>query len=486
MSTETTVQILCITFFIIAGLFTIPMCILCGYKLKENWNQQFIIKRRKWLILSQYLLFAWHSFIEFPYFVGSLLSNIPLTIYSFFGMVYVISVLIRSVTGSMYLLRVYILYYDHQYTKILSQQKWQILIDPNIENSNWFLINKKHRFGNPLYIIKYIMTPILLIFFSIFCIIQFTFSANHDSLQSDLIGILFTGFYCIMLVIAGIYFWTKFPQILDTLLIRKEISFALKILSMFPLALIIGIILQFINIIDPIISLCIMLIVLELAITFVFFILVPYASIKQSNGYMSTELMMASTLESQTSNKDISWQDVIKTNDGFEQFTCFLEREFAVENILYLCEYIQLKQVMIQKEALRNIIENDLELTYSLILPETIPKSIIAKRLSEFIHNESIKQAYIEACAQLFIKYIDPSTASLEVNIDSQLRYKLFTAFQILSEENDYSDTKCIGMIMPLLEQCCNQISMLINDSSNRFKRTSVFVELTKINSDKN
>ena len=158
-----------------------------------------------------------------------------------------------------------------------------------------------------------------------------------------------------------------------------------------------------------------------------------------------------------------------------------METEFAVENILFVTEYIQLKQVLVQKRALRDII-NDLNLSYSIELPASTPTSIIAKKLSESIHNEPIKIEFIRASKQLFVKYIDPLTASLEVNIDSQLRYGLVEAFGILNSNNinkdEYTDGKVIEMVLPLLEQCATTVSTLMNDSLQRFKRTARFRRL--------
>ena len=486
-------QMFCIVHLAIVGSLCLPMCIFCGSKLRKHWNDQFIIKRGKYLILAQYLLFTWHSFVEFPFFIGCFLANVPMSIYSFFGVFYVSVVAIRFISASTYLLRIYLLYFNHQYSKIVSQQKWQILIDPNIVNSNWFLINKKNRFGNPSYLVKWMLIPFCACNFAVFCVVIIFFGNHNGDLESDLFAVGFTSSFCIILVMIGTIIWRKYPKILDEWGIRKEMGLTIKVLTMFPILLCPAIVLKRFGIISPKLTLILTFIGLELIICAIFFLLVPYSSIKRSDkdSIQSSEIMMASTLQlqAQQSNRNITWQQIIKTNDGFEQFTCFLAKEFSTENILYCVEYIQLKQVMIDKPLLKNIIEKDLKLKYRLSLPESTPTSIIANKLSEFIHNESIKDCFIEAGKQLFTKYINPKTASMELNIDWRLRQKLIIAFKTLSNDelkDNYNDKQAIEMIMPLLEQTAEDVGLLINDSKVRFKRTSVFAELMLQNSDGN
>eukprot|EP01084_Bolivina_argentea_P197895 339020_1 len=478
------VQAFCIVYFVVLSLFTIPMCLLCGYKLKRYWNSQFIIKRRRSLILLKFILFSWHSFIEFPFFVIFISFNLPMKLISFFGFVYVISLVIRCITGSLFLLRAYLLYYDHEYEKILSQSKWQILIDPHVEQTNWFLVNRRHKYGRASYLIKRFILPSVFLYFIIFCIVLFT-TANYNSLLNDKTGLLFTAIWCIMLVIIGIYYWRKYPKILDKWNIRDEIGLSIKILSCFPAMLILGAILLIVGVIHASVSLLFVFISLELCVTGIFYVLLPYSSSKQNNN--NSDSAAVTIIQSSIDRHILSWQDTIKMNDGYEQFACFLESEFSVENILFITEYVYIKNVMLQKKNFKHIIENKLNLTYTITIPDSAPMSIIARGLSEMIHNESIGNAFITATKTLVDKYID-YTAVLEVNISSRMRNQVLNVFKTLQQTNKsimcHSDETLIGMVLPLLEECVNEVSYLMNDTQMRFRRSSVFAELMQQNAE--
>ena len=260
--------------FVIEVLLTFPLCIYCGYKLKANWDTQFILKRKRWLIALEYIQFTWHAFVEFPYFIATFFTKTQMTLYSFFGFVFTISLLFRCITASVFVLRIYILYYSHHYAKVLASSKWQILIDPSIEHSNWFLINKKKKWGNPIYVIKWIILPICTIYFCVFCVVMFTVSTHkHNQLEHDLFAVVFTGGFCAGSVMVGVYYWRQYPKILDEWFIRKEIGLEVKIFIFFPLVMTVNTILQILGIIDEKVSLIIMFIAIELIITTIFYIL---------------------------------------------------------------------------------------------------------------------------------------------------------------------------------------------------------------------
>merc|ERR1719195_547679 len=107
---------------------------------------------------------------------------------------------------------------------------------------------------------------------------------------------------------------------------------------------------------------------------------------------------MEKTIANSTSYK--SWDQITKSDDGYTEFANFLEKEFSTENILFVTEYVQLKAVMNQHDALRNVFISK-ELSYSLELPHSAPHSLISKT---FTIDDA--DAVYSSTRKLFEKYI--------------------------------------------------------------------------------
>eukprot|EP01084_Bolivina_argentea_P029151 54108_1 len=181
-------------------------------------------------------------------------------------------------------------------------------------------------------------------------------------------------------------------------------------------------------------------------------------------------------------NTGVSWSKIVATKEGYESFANFLEREFSIENILFVTEYIQLKKAMLTQADLYNQIIDELKLKYELNLPDSIPLSLITKNFNDEIEvalkeNESnmrINSICFKAMHQIFCKYIFMSS-TLEVNISSSTRMGLHTIF--VNNEED----KSVEKILPLIENAVMEISHLMNDSFSRFTKQTVFTELYNI-----
>ena len=51
-------DLLCIVSAALWGMITIPTVLYCGYQLKANWHEQYMIKRRRSIITTIYFVFS--------------------------------------------------------------------------------------------------------------------------------------------------------------------------------------------------------------------------------------------------------------------------------------------------------------------------------------------------------------------------------------------------------------------------------------------
>lgn len=153
------------------------------------------------------------------------------------------------------------------------------------------------------------------------------------------------------------------------------------------------------------------------------------------------------------------WYDIVSTAMGYQSFMNHLETEFSIENLLFVTEYIQIKNVskikfddifanMYQDNNTKKKIEFNVPfpgIDESLLLDEsndshnnssdrdisiiatvntvtTPPVSLIAKQL----YNDS---NIINAFQCLYNKYIDPQNAPFMINISSTDRKQISEAF---------------------------------------------------------
>ena len=145
---------------------------------------------------------------------------------------------------------------------------------------------------------------------------------------------------------------------------------------------------------------------------------------------------------------------------------------------------MQLKCAMLEKSCLKTLILDELQLQYSLQLPDNVPMSIISKEFIESAANEndimSMDNIIVIVLQKLFLKYIDSSRAVLEINISSSTRLKLVNVFRNFAIDDNKHNS--IQKILPLMERAVIEIAQLMNDSHQRFRRTKVFEELVSQN----
>ena len=148
-----------------------------------------------------------------------------------------------------------------------------------------------------------------------------------------------------------------------------------------------------------------------------------------------------------------NWMEIVSTTVGYQSFMNHLETEFSVENLLFLTEYIQIKNVLKMKfESIftklnqdsdiekkigfdvsfpaidldenkgNNINNSALNLLATVTTVTTTPVSLMAKKL---YHDLDV----INAFECLYNKYIDPKNAPFMINISSIDRKRILIAF---------------------------------------------------------
>eukprot|EP01084_Bolivina_argentea_P029153 54110_1 len=440
-----------------ASIMLLPFVIYHGYELYRNWNEQYIVRRRRSIILLIYIIICYYQLFYFPFNAITHLVEAP---YWLLQITYISSVIAVSFGFALVSIRIYLLYFDHEYNHILITKKWKILVDPLVEKNNWFLINRRNKYGSSIFVMTRILLPLLFIYFSVFISLRFTiYAMNNDAVKykdtASSIDFSFAAFSAVAASIVGIYFWKKYPNFNDNLLIRKEIKLTLKlylIYSFFKITMIST------------------MAIFEfhfggIATTIVQFICVAtlWLMIKYPQ-----RIYLKKKQEIKTKQPPVLWKDSICTKEQYESFANFLEKEFSIENLLFITEYMQLKKAMLDYGSLTSMpLMVGLESSDLIKLPDSIPLSLIAKECTkEMETGNDVNDICFNAMDKIFWKYIDESSA-LEVNISSFARLRLQKHFR----NNELTD-KNIENILPSMEVAVNEVSSLMRYSFGRFTRS--------------
>eukprot|EP01083_Nonionella_stella_P167161 561089_1 len=456
-----------------------PSTFYFGYQLHRNWNEHYILARRRSIILCLYIIMCYYQLFYFPFTCLDIAFILDVS-YNVRECLHMSSIIGFSIAASLITLRIYLLYFDHEYNHILLTKRWQILFDPSIEKTNWFLINRNTKWGNDMYILQYLLSPVLFIYSMLFLTLRLSLFALYraDSLGSAnfakvVVDFSFYAFSATTAIIISIGFWKRYPNFNDNLFIRKEMTITVGIFAVFPVIAI--------------------MIVLALTVFGVAFhevsaIAVVITSFTMSIiGWMTLKYpqkLFTKTQQNQLPNADVknkpkmSLHKVLATQEGFESFANFLELEFSIENILFVTEYVQLKHAMLRNETLNDKIVNELQLEYEFNLPDSIPLSLIVSEFGDAMEERSVdldlNYIVYHAINQIFCKYIR-RYAALEVNISSAVRYNLENMFLVETTENQ------IECVLPLMEAAVVEVSSLMSDSLYRFRGQTVYSELVNI-----
>ena len=94
------------------------------------------------------------------------------------------SYVVRFWLCSFLLLRIYLLYYDHEYSRDVSKNKWKILMNPALPRQNsWWMANRHHKYGDERWIICHVLVPSTAALSIAFVAARFTAIATMDILS---------------------------------------------------------------------------------------------------------------------------------------------------------------------------------------------------------------------------------------------------------------------------------------------------------------
>jgi len=168
------------------------------------------------------------------------------------------------------------------------------------------------------------------------------------------------------------------------------------------------------------------------------------------------------------------WEREIAHKEGYKAFASFLSKEFAVENLLYVTEYIQLKDAISDSEA-HTLLDDKCPLDFNLHLPSDLQISAMVGRfnaaMKEIDVNNmlALKSVVLETMREFYEKYIEPDQAPLEINIASRKRRLLVTYFK-KDDEELMGKLHVIQSIMTLLDSSAEETEKLIHDAAIRYR----------------
>ena len=109
-------------------------------------------------------------------------------------------------------------------------------------------------------------------------------------------------------------------------------------------------------------------------------------------------------------NHSIILYQLIEDKQGYEALMDHLQKEFAIETLLFLTEMIQLKDWLVF-----NHIESKQIFERALILPNTIPQSSIIGECTK--HATNVTEDFYVIYVKIYEKYICKDKSPLEINI---------------------------------------------------------------------
>ena len=400
------VSLLCLNVIIIVSFFT-----WCCVLLLNHWNQQYFIKRRHVLILLELISALGFNGMGITVVLATLVKrvekdNIDLNLSDdTIAIIYDTSQIIFCIVSisfglTIVLIRIWIFYYDMEISHIKKNQNWQMVIDADIINNNWFLnIKNQQKYYNAKFLAK-IGFSVDLIAITLIIILWY----SGWPVLATMVFILCPS----LKFLWAIKIWRKYNcnnwKREDCFDVKKEITLSVCMLG----------------------SYCIILFILHFVVSYVYkrdsmphalfsvvligfgsigwcYLVVPYVINMQRKKYSNIITNRNKNSNSNKKENRMRWQEIVTTNDGYQQFINHLETEFSVENLLFLTEYIQVKNVLKNSyqsiwESMMNDKEKNRHIKFNVPLSNVsgenfkknngIPVSKIAKQLSDSINIE--------------------------------------------------------------------------------------------------
>eukprot|EP00485_Elphidium_margaritaceum_P002569 CAMPEP_0202694098 /NCGR_PEP_ID=MMETSP1385-20130828/8046_1 /ASSEMBLY_ACC=CAM_ASM_000861 /TAXON_ID=933848 /ORGANISM="Elphidium margaritaceum" /LENGTH=266 /DNA_ID=CAMNT_0049349881 /DNA_START=713 /DNA_END=1513 /DNA_ORIENTATION=- len=214
---------------------------------------------------------------------------------------------------------------------------------------------------------------------------------------------------------------------------------------------------------------------------------VPGSSVKDAHSCHSVEEEQVQ--QSKSFDKRMRFKDALQTKAGYDTFMHFLSLEFSTQNLLYVTEYIQISNVLIQ-----HLIQFDVQLSKSTEMwvyggfsaQFKLPTNIAFSKTAEILKKELsstkivVDQTYLfevimNAMRQLHLKYIARG-APFAIPVSHQRANALIGLMKssdvlqlaVVSDTQDIN--QFLSILIPLFEDCTMEILQWLKRSFCRFK----------------
>eukprot|EP00484_Ammonia_sp_Unknown_P017222 CAMPEP_0197030480 /NCGR_PEP_ID=MMETSP1384-20130603/9708_1 /TAXON_ID=29189 /ORGANISM="Ammonia sp." /LENGTH=393 /DNA_ID=CAMNT_0042459841 /DNA_START=412 /DNA_END=1593 /DNA_ORIENTATION=- len=179
-------------------------------------------------------------------------------------------------------------------------------------------------------------------------------------------------------------------------------------------------------------------------------------------------------------------QQVLASADGFHAFTRYLNKEFAIENILFLLEVYQFQHKMVEIFG-KDMLHSDDQLSAkgfsAVCFPESVPKSTLIRNMN---------QKNVHQCvAALFKKYV-VDDAYFTINIAYESRMQLYELFAYDANQSEV-DVLAGGLkqsvstdwnaMYHLFDTQSEEIYRLLSNSFSRFRQSTSYQRLLLVQS---
>merc|ERR1719474_770762 len=450
---------------VVYSIISIPSSIYSGYILYSKWNEQYLVKRHRSVITDCFCVFTIMQTFLVIWNITELIHPHTLPFRAMIGIEYSI----HWACTFPFVARLWLLYFDFNYEAKLAAKPWEIVIAPKTVESNWFLVHK-HTLGEGGFILKYIVLPLFLIKTSVSIALICSPLSDQSLIQIEVST--FIALIVIQSVMIGVI-WLKYPRIDDPYFIRQELKdiviFMIIVLAvLLPLLIIVS----WSPDILPYFSIHVLhqVIYADFKLMMIVYPKRKFERESQQQETRLTKLWKQKSVDEMRVSVQGHWQRTVSTKKGYENFARYLAHQFALENLLFVTEFVQLKQVAMQNEAICLHIGSQSGLAFELTLPPELTLSSIAEGFKKNIKQvetecveTGIKTTFFESMKQIYLKYIDSDVAPLEINVPAKMRHQISGVFHGDGTE------KSVREIMLLMERAVQNIVNLMTEAAIRF-----------------
>eukprot|EP01083_Nonionella_stella_P050740 134882_1 len=165
-----------------------------------------------------------------------------------------------------------------------------------------------------------------------------------------------------------------------------------------------------------------------------------------------------------------SLEDVLSTKDGFDLFANHLVREFSIENLFFVFEMVQIKNELVNN---RLIDVDDI----GVVIAIDFERMKHVRRKDSHIHSVEEMIANIEYIVMQYVEMEGDYT----VNVSARARNKLLHEYERLGRDNGNNNTETNGKakvkeFIRMFDECMEEIiALMAGDSLTRFYDTAEY-----------